>query len=802
MAKRDASPPAAPSPSELLEASAGALREALETNRALQARLRRTLVGLSTAAERNARLVEDLDAAAGSGRSAGPRGKKRGAMTGASALLDVSLGAPDAPSRGSVDVVDVDPMRAPALLAPQTRDWFWDGVLADHERAADDPTQAGGEEEGERDGGDASPDSGSGLGPGWGPAATRGGCGTLGGRNGSPRARDAPPAARPPPPPTPFSSAHAARVSFLRAVGDALPPWPPRTAWTPRERAALRSAVATVAQEEAVQRQLDEMERELDWDFDGDGDEEAHRPSADGPRPYLPPPAAFPTSFLARRQEIERLATDPRLVDQASESFSPAEWSRVARAAGLRRRGWAEVAAAWRAEIRPTLREGAWTAEEDDALSRAVARWGDRDWETVAEQGMGGKRSALQCLGRYGRMEEVWGRENAAIGTGAEQATNGEARGDAGADARSGGAATGGDAPQGPQSSPLPAAPVGKNTLEPGAAAVESSPEQGAALSKSASRPSATSRPQESRALRSSAGRGGNGAAAADRSAAGRAAMPGDVPGPAAPQPRPTATPEAPDPFSAAATPPPAADSRSAPGSAVDLARLLDAVSRHGRRWKLVAAEFDNRWRPQQLMHVWRRFVQREGIAGRGGSQSRAKRAAGGGADAEESEGTSRAPPRRSETTRGGDATAVDLDGPPDAASHRRPPPTLPVPLSDLAPLPRKGRWTPAEDDALTRAVALVGTKWSRVSPLVPGRTDVQCRERWVNALSAGIKRGEPWTEGEDERLARVVEGLRRPDGRVPWAAVAREMPGRTDSMVAMRWKKTRGGGKGPGGGG
>lgn len=871
-----------------MSSSVAGFHEALSTNRALQARLRKVLADLAASAERNAQLSEELEIAVGSARGGSGGGRARGDAGG---LLGWQ---PDGALGGSADVIDVDPMRAPAMLAPQTRNWFWEGIVEDRARWGDRSTQgvsATGVEDGV-----GPDDQGVGIsrpGPSAGvdaddvqesdPNSFGDEAESLGAvdrasvspreavlssaafaslprqdgslaaaaapadrrrrstRAGSARSADASSDAQvsasdevhPSATLSTSSPEYLSRVNFLRAVGDALPPWPPRTAWTARERTALRSAVATIAQEEAVQRHLDEMERELDWDFDVEDDLGPERIDASGsgpswaspgphsahvargaPSPALPSSSqALSVSFVSRRMEVERLATDPRLVDEASRRFSAAGWARVARAAGLRRRGWAEVAAAWRADVRPTLREGAWTPDEDDALRRAVERWGDRNWEAVADEGLGGKRSALQCLGRYGRMEAVWTRERAnQSADGVETAAAIEERSELGneADPNAGEQLTDfvgssmlfvgdreadeGVAPGGNGERPRGADKRQEADGRPVATTDDSLvSDRTSDAHEVAKRPEAThgsndTNPRLSRAeasLATPVSPSSEPAACATTDQ-----VPGDGLAPATRPSRQTSTRNSrsndptPD---AAAVPPPASSSlpppratsrpskRSTPGSSVDLDRLLEATSRHGRRWKLVAAEFDNRWRPQQLMHVWRRFVQREGIAGR--SVSGAGERVGLQRDEQ-----GRDAPDRVFSDAPATATGIASNASPEAAPA--------VLLQGARPVPRKGRWTTEEDDALTRAVALFGTKWSRVSPLVPGRTDVQCRERWVNGLSAGIERGKPWTESEDERLARIVQTLRRPDGRVRWAAVAREMPGRTDSMVAKRWKK------------
>ncbi|KAL6010925.1 hypothetical protein ACLOJK_001368 [Asimina triloba] len=69
----------------------------------------------------------------------------------------------------------------------------------------------------------------------------------------------------------------------------------------------------------------------------------------------------------------------------------------------------------------------------------------------------------------------------------------------------------------------------------------------------------------------------------------------------------------------------------------------------------------------------------------------------------------------------------------------------------------RVGRWAPDEDKRLKIAVMLFGQKtWKKIAQFVPGRTQVQCRERWVNTLDPSLNL-EPWTEEEDTKLKTAI---------------------------------------------
>ncbi|KAG0251683.1 Myb-like DNA-binding domain protein [Mortierella polycephala] len=102
-----------------------------------------------------------------------------------------------------------------------------------------------------------------------------------------------------------------------------------------------------------------------------------------------------------------------------------------------------------------------------------------------------------------------------------------------------------------------------------------------------------------------------------------------------------------------------------------------------------------------------------------------------------------------------------------------------------LDPRIRRGRWLEEEDGAIRAAVKVYGEgRWTRIQEHVLGRTDIQCRERYVNILAPTLKSG-VWTKEELDKL----EALINEHGERKWAFVATFMDGRTDSQCARRWK-------------
>jgi hypothetical protein len=98
-----------------------------------------------------------------------------------------------------------------------------------------------------------------------------------------------------------------------------------------------------------------------------------------------------------------------------------------------------------------------------------------------------------------------------------------------------------------------------------------------------------------------------------------------------------------------------------------------------------------------------------------------------------------------------------------------------------------EGPWKPEEDAMLMDAVKRLGEDWVRVAARVPGRTNDQCSSRWCKHLDPNVDRTTArtgkWTLAEDDKL---TEGVR--EFGEQWIRVAAMVPGRTNLQCRFRW--------------
>jgi hypothetical protein len=105
-------------------------------------------------------------------------------------------------------------------------------------------------------------------------------------------------------------------------------------------------------------------------------------------------------------------------------------------------------------------------------------------------------------------------------------------------------------------------------------------------------------------------------------------------------------------------------------------------------------------------------------------------------------------------------------------------------PIAVVSPVRQtKNKWTPEEDAMLTEAVQRHGRSWLPIAESIPGRTNRQCRSRWMRQLDPNNNSKGEWTREEDIMLIRAVEMLGK-----DFIAVAALIPGRTNERCRDRW--------------
>ncbi len=97
-----------------------------------------------------------------------------------------------------------------------------------------------------------------------------------------------------------------------------------------------------------------------------------------------------------------------------------------------------------------------------------------------------------------------------------------------------------------------------------------------------------------------------------------------------------------------------------------------------------------------------------------------------------------------------------------------------------------KGPWTIEEDEKLTEWVKNNGPfNWAKCSCIINGRSGKQCRERWFNSLSPGIKKGN-WSVQEDYLIFKLFSQYGS-----KWAKIASYFKGRTENSIKNRFYST-----------
>jgi hypothetical protein len=102
-------------------------------------------------------------------------------------------------------------------------------------------------------------------------------------------------------------------------------------------------------------------------------------------------------------------------------------------------------------------------------------------------------------------------------------------------------------------------------------------------------------------------------------------------------------------------------------------------------------------------------------------------------------------------------------------------------PLVDRGP---RQKWTPVQDTLLASAIKKHGKRWVEIAKLVPGRNNRQCRLRWADNLGPNINRTiGKWIAEED---AMIIDAVKKCGN--DWVAVAALVPGRTNVQCRERW--------------
>lgn len=74
-------------------------------------------------------------------------------------------------------------------------------------------------------------------------------------------------------------------------------------------------------------------------------------------------------------------------------------------------------------------------------------------------------------------------------------------------------------------------------------------------------------------------------------------------------------------------------------------------------------------------------------------------------------------------------------------------------------------------------------SKWPSVAQKITGRTGKQCRERFLNHLKPNLRRNTEWSPAEDALIFHLVNSI-----GTRWSSIAKLLPGRSDNAAKNRY--------------
>ncbi|XP_077433295.1 v-myb avian myeloblastosis viral oncogene homolog-like 2a isoform X2 [Vanacampus margaritifer] len=94
-----------------------------------------------------------------------------------------------------------------------------------------------------------------------------------------------------------------------------------------------------------------------------------------------------------------------------------------------------------------------------------------------------------------------------------------------------------------------------------------------------------------------------------------------------------------------------------------------------------------------------------------------------------------------------------------------------------------KVRWTQEEDENLKILIQNFGERnWNTVATLLPGKTELQCTQRWRNLYDSVAL--DNWSKEEDEKIKELVGRF----GTNNWTLICKHLDGRVENQCRDRW--------------